>query len=71
MNEQISLAYSVQPSGASSVAFSIIPLREDGALNTDAMFTANISSPAESSPESVLLASVASVVSAFRASKGI
>jgi hypothetical protein len=70
MNEQISLAYSVQSSGSSSIAFSVIPTGEGGALNTEIMVTANISSPAAGSPEALLLSSVSEAVAAFRAAKG-
>jgi hypothetical protein len=69
MNEQISLAYSLQPSGTSSIALSIIPT-EDGSLNTAAMLSANISSPSVGSPEAILLASVSEAVAAFRSAKG-
>jgi len=69
--EQISLAYSLQPDGSSSIAFSAIPIKEDGSLNTDAMACANISAPPSGSPESEFIASVSSAVEAFRAAKGI
>lgn len=71
MNEQISLAYSVQLLGTSSIAFSIIPSKEDGSLNTETMISANISAPSEGSPEAAFLIAISEAVSAFRAAKGI
>jgi hypothetical protein len=71
MNEQISLAYSLQPTGKSSIALSVIPLDSEGTMNMNGMASANISAPAAGSPEAALLASVSEAVAAFRSAKGL
>jgi hypothetical protein len=71
MNEQISLAYSVQPSGYTSTSISIIPKSEDGSLNTDAIISVNIASPIAGSPEAILLDSIRKSLFDFRTAKGI
>ena len=71
MSEQVSLAYSVQPSGYSSLSISIIPPAEDGSLNTDAIVAVNIASPVAGTPESLLLDSITALVAEYRATKGI
>jgi hypothetical protein len=71
MNEQISLAFSVQPLGYSSTSISIIPTKEDGSLNTDAIASVNIASPVAGSPEAVLIESISTALSDYRTAKSI
>jgi hypothetical protein len=71
MNEQISLAFSVQPTGYITTSLSIIPTKEDGSLNTDAIVSVNIASPVAGSPEESLLESIRNSLSDYRAVKGI
>jgi hypothetical protein len=70
MNEQISLAFSVQPDGTASAAFSAIPTNIDGSLNTDGMKSANIYNPTNGSPEAALLSAVSAAISTFKTAKG-
>jgi hypothetical protein len=71
MNEQVSLAFSVQPSGYSSTSISIIPKKEDGSLNTEAIVSVNIASPVSGSPEAILIESISMALSDYRTAKGI
>jgi hypothetical protein len=71
MNEQISLAFSVQPSGYTSTSISIIPKKEDGSLNTDAIVSVNIASPVAGSPEAILVESIRNSLSDYRTAKSI
>jgi hypothetical protein len=71
MNEQISLAFSVQSTGYTSTSISIIPKKEDGSLNTDAIVSVNIASPVVGSPEASLVESIRNALSDYRTAKSI
>ncbi len=71
MSEQISLAFSAQPTGYTSTSISIIPTKEDGSLNTDAIVSVNIASPVAGSPEANLVESIRNSLSDYRTAKSI
>ena len=71
MNEQVSLSFSKQPNGESSVSLSIIPSNADGSLNTESMTCKNISQPEDGSPDAALLSAINEAISVYRTAKAI
>jgi hypothetical protein len=71
MNEQISLAFSVQPTGTVSVSISVIPINEDGNIASDRLLSANISSVSASEQEEALIGAITTALSSFRSVRGI
>ena len=63
MNEQTSLAFSVQPDGTASYALSVIP--EGGEMRS-----INLSSLGADATDSVFIAAVQTAIAEYRASKG-
>ena len=72
MSELISLSYSKDTSSAAeTVAFSVIPIKPDGSLDTDAVVSSNIATPLSGTPEDSLKTSVEGAISSYRSAKGI
>jgi hypothetical protein len=63
MNEQISLAYSVQPDGTASYALSVIP--ENGEMRS-----INLSSLGAGANDSAFIAAVQTAIADYRTAKG-
>jgi hypothetical protein len=68
MNEQISLAYSIQPDGSSSYALSIIPQTDGAPPIAINLASAGVQT---GSPDETFIAAINSALAAYRTSKGI
>jgi len=71
MNEQVSLAFSIQPDGTTSVSISVIPINGDGSIASDRLLSANISSVSASEQEAALISAIGTALSSFRTLRGI
>jgi hypothetical protein len=65
MNEQISLAYSVQPDGTASYALSVVPQDDPASVRS-----LNLSSLGGDHTDLAFIAAVNAVISDYRAAKG-
>lgn len=70
MNEQVSLAYSVQPDGTTSVAISVIPINEDGSIAPDRLLSANLSSASASEQDAALIQAISTALASYRSVRG-